>query len=46
MFFPNGFNFADGVGYQSSPLGIAGAAAESAANAAGGAVVGGGSGGG
>jgi len=43
MFFPNGFNFADGVGYQSSPLGIAGAAAESAANAAGGAAAGGGS---
>ena len=42
MFFPNGFNFADGVGYQSSPLGIAGAAAESAANAAGGAAVSGG----
>ena len=37
MFFPTGFNFADGVGYQASPLGIAGAAAESAANAAGGA---------
>ena len=46
MFFPNGFNFADGVGYQASPLGIAGAAAESAANAAGGAAVGGGPGGG
>ena len=37
MFFPNGFNFADGVGYQASPLGISGAGAGSAANAAGGA---------